>query len=484
MQNNLKVATQIFDIPSGNKQRKFAWILSLFIIIVSMAVIPFGKEMLPDIHPFLPAIISWFVFGDLITGYILFSQYRASGTIPLLVLSCTYLYMGLIAIPYALTFPGVISEAGLLGNGGQTSVWLWVFWHGGFPTGIIIYLITGLVWKDPLISKQRINKYGLMAVGGSILSVFIVFALVTLGSGWFPNIISKGNYSKLISSGVGPVIWILNVMALMLIIIKYQGRSVLNLWVSVAILACTLDVTLTLFAGARFSLGWYLARVNSILAGTVVFYSIVNEVNRLFIRLSEQHRKLSESERQLEEANEELTRLSNLDGLTGIPNRRQMDEVLSKELESSEERSLSLLLLDVDYFKQYNDYYGHLGGDHILKTIAQTIYADVKPFRGFVARYGGEEFAVVLTNLDAIGTLLIAERIREGIVELNIPHEACIASDRVTISIGGYVVAPHESIDGDELIRKADESLYRAKDEGRNRSIVNGWYDGYSDFEI
>lgn len=246
-------------------------------------------------------------------------------------------------------------------------------------------------------------------------------------------------------------------MALILIIIKYRGRSVLNLWVSVAILACTLDVTLTLFAGARFSLGWYLARVNSILAGTVVFYSLVNE---------------------------ELTRLSSLDGLTGIPNRRQMDEVLSAELKSSEERALSLLILDVDYFKQYNDYYGHLGGDYILKSIAQTIYAEVKPFQGFAARYGGEEFAVILTNQDAIGALLIAEGIRESIAELNIPHEACIASDRVAISIGGYIVAPYESIDGDELIRKADESLYRAKDEGRNRSIMNGWYDGYSDFEI
>lgn len=164
----------------------------------------------------------------------------------------------------------------------------------------------------------------------------------------------------------------------------------------------------------------------------------------------------------------ELTRLAMLDGLTGIANRRQLDDVLAREWHSARGNgsSLALLMIDADHFKNYNDLYGHQAGDDILRTLGTAIVEHVRP-GDLAARYGGEEFAVVLPITDLGGALVVAERIRTVIADLRLSH---VGNDHgiVTVSIG--VACLNEGVDGDpgELIADADRALYVAKRLGRN----------------
>lgn len=173
-------------------------------------------------------------------------------------------------------------------------------------------------------------------------------------------------------------------------------------------------------------------------------------------------------------AQDELQRLATCDGLTGVANRRSFDDTLNAEWRRAtrESRALSLLMLDVDYFKHYNDTYGHQGGDECLKRVAGAMREVTKRPSDAVARYGGEEFAVVLPATDLSGAYIVAERIRAAVEKLAMPHAKSQVADHVTVSIG--VASVLVSLDGVQanLVGAADAALYRAKMEGRNRVVV------------
>jgi diguanylate cyclase (GGDEF)-like protein/PAS domain S-box-containing protein len=167
----------------------------------------------------------------------------------------------------------------------------------------------------------------------------------------------------------------------------------------------------------------------------------------------------------------ELEALSFKDGLTGIANRRQFDACLAREWESarSNQRPLSLVLVDVDFFKQYNDLYGHLQGDTCLTTLAQTLSLALVGPRDLVARYGGEEFILVLPDTDLAGAQRVAERCQRLIEKLAIAHAQSPHGQRVTISLGVGTAVPGEGMAPTELMQTVDRLLYQAKQNGRNR---------------
>ncbi len=174
--------------------------------------------------------------------------------------------------------------------------------------------------------------------------------------------------------------------------------------------------------------------------------------------------------RKLDAANQELIRISSSDGLTGIANRRFFDEAISIEWRRARRHSnsLAMLMCDVDFFKRFNDTYGHIAGDDCLRKVASAIRKNTERPSDIVARYGGEEFAVVLPETSVGGALMVAEKIRNAIRELNIPHSES-PSGRVTMSIGIAAAAPGFDNPPDDLINAADKALYRAKHEGRDR---------------
>ncbi len=171
------------------------------------------------------------------------------------------------------------------------------------------------------------------------------------------------------------------------------------------------------------------------------------------------------------EAQAELERLALRDGLTSVANRRSFDSTLNAEWRRAtrESRALSLLMIDVDFFKLYNDTYGHQGGDECLRRVAGAMSSVVKRSSDEVARYGGEEFAILLPTTDQPGACIVAERIRVAVEELAMPHARSAIADHVTISIGVASMAVSMQAVPTQLVGIADQALYRAKQQGRNR---------------
>jgi two-component system cell cycle response regulator len=180
------------------------------------------------------------------------------------------------------------------------------------------------------------------------------------------------------------------------------------------------------------------------------------------------------AEAALRDANQALERLANLDGLTQVANRRRFDEYLTQEWGRSlrYQTPLSLILFDVDFFKAYNDHYGHLRGDECLQQITQAVAQEIKRPTDLLARYGGEEFAVVLPNTDTKGAIAVAQAIQHTIQRLKIPHAQSQISDSITLSLGIASLIPTATQSTDDLIVRADEALYDAKSQGRDRLVV------------
>lgn len=185
------------------------------------------------------------------------------------------------------------------------------------------------------------------------------------------------------------------------------------------------------------------------------------------------YRALNESQQQLVIMNIELQRLNNIDGLTGLSNRRYLDEYLATEWKRGlrEQTALSVVMIDVDEFKRYNDTYGHLAGDEVLKNLAGIIRYSVARPADMVARFGGEEFIAVLPNTDLAGAHQVAEKMRCRLEEFEIPHKTATAASYVTISAGVASMIPRKSKASADLVAGADAALYEAKSAGRNRVI-------------
>lgn len=208
--------------------------------------------------------------------------------------------------------------------------------------------------------------------------------------------------------------------------------------------------------------------------GKVIYYIGVQTDVTERIKAGEEKQRYESSlrkmNRDLHNLNETLHRLANLDGLTGVANRRNFDEYLAQEWlrMAREKQPISLILSDIDYFKRYNDTYGHLLGDDCLKEVAKTIQQAVHRPADLVARYGGEEFAILLPNTPLSGAIQVAEAILESIRQREIPHKASKVKPYVTLSMGVASLIPTHQIQPTLLIDAADDGLYQSKAKGRN----------------
>ena len=205
-----------------------------------------------------------------------------------------------------------------------------------------------------------------------------------------------------------------------------------------------------------------------------VSFVVLNAKIRALQRLDAMHGKQLEMSRALAAANRELEKLSHQDGLTGIANRRYFDGYLSTEVRRAarEHQPLSLILADVDQFKAFNDCYGHQVGDDCLRRVAAALTSAGRRPADLAARYGGEEFAVVLPGTDLDGAVDVAQSVSRVIDSLAIPHARSTVSQSVTLSQGVVSLTPEKESPPEELIRRADQALYQAKQQGRNRFVV------------
>ena len=197
--------------------------------------------------------------------------------------------------------------------------------------------------------------------------------------------------------------------------------------------------------------------------------------------IREQKSELDRRARELTQFNETLRHLSLMDELTQVANRRHFDEQLQREWvravrqaqhPKSKPLGLALILADVDYFKDYNDCFGHVAGDQCLRRVAEAMRRSTLRLNDLTARYGGEEFAVLLPDTGLEGAERVAQRIMDNIDELSVPHPLSDVSDHVTVSVGVAHVTHFDDMQISDLITLADEALYQAKAQGRNRLMV------------
>lgn len=215
------------------------------------------------------------------------------------------------------------------------------------------------------------------------------------------------------------------------------------------------------------------------------YLDLLNEYKKLFrqtkrlVKMSDRmQQSLNELNAELQSHKEILSQMSYLDGLTSIANRRRFNEYLEDEWQRHcrSKLYLTLIILDLDYFKQFNDHYGHGAGDECLIKVAQTIRKSVKRSVDLVARFGGEEFVILLPQTELSGALQVASDVQSNILKLAITHEYSAIAPIVTVSMGVAAMIPENNTTSQELVEAADRQLYEAKDAGRNQikaKVVN-----------
>lgn len=445
------------ELPATQGQRRIALVFAMIVTLVAMATLPFARSPGPVIAPFVPAGAAAVIVLDLITALMFLLLFGRHGKPSTLLLGCAYLYTGLVVVPYILVFPGVFSADGLLGAGSQSAAWLWLFWHSGFPA---LLLAHAFALKREAHAETAIRWPATRIIPAIIATLLLVTAftlLVTAGHDWLPVVIQRDNYQPPAIPGIGLAVCLLNLAALIALWVITRGRTVTQLWLAIAMLAFLFDTAISLAAGTRYSVGWYLARINSLLCAGAVLGAFVFEFHRLQAHLSTINLRLAE--------------LADTDVLTGLGNRRSFDRQLSLEWARTarNREPLALLLLDIDHFKAYNDSYGHQAGDACLQRVASAIRDTLRRPGDFVARYGGEELAVILPQTGDDNALHVANTLCEALRKLGIEHHVTDAGI-VTCSIGVAVMAAGSGQDATTLFAQADAALYRAKNAGRDQA--------------
>jgi diguanylate cyclase (GGDEF)-like protein len=259
--------------------------------------------------------------------------------------------------------------------------------------------------------------------------------------------------------------------------ILYHHQSKVGMAVSTA----TYRTRLPTVAGHKLSLqarptDTYLTRHSSwvpyliMLTGFLFAFLVAAYLRVTMVRSAEIEELVKARTRKLNETNDKLASLSMTDGLTDIPNRRNFDSHLEVEWKRGirEQQPLTLMLIDIDCFKAYNDHYGHLQGDQCLRRVARILHQQTSRPRDLVARYGGEEFAMILPHTDSAAKSL-GEQCRAAVEAQALPHAASPINSCVTVSVGVASLVPQRGSQAVDLIAQADQALYHAKNTGRNR---------------
>jgi two-component system sensor histidine kinase/response regulator len=300
-------------LPAGPADRRFAVGAALSSLAIFTLALPFAREPLPRMTAFIPCYESALVVNDLITTILLYGQFSIMRSRALLVLASTYRFSTLITVVHALSFPGLFSETGLLGAGTQSTAWLYMFWHGGFPAGILWFASL----KDGGAGRTRMSAPS--AVGLAVAAVLALVAaltvLATVGAGALPEIMQGDGYSRAMLFVIATV-WSLSLLALFALSGR-RPKSILDLWLMVVLCAWLCDVALSaMFNAGRFDLGFYVGRVYGLTAASTVLAVLLLETVTLYVRLARaMEAERQERERRLREMRSELIHVSRLSEL-------------------------------------------------------------------------------------------------------------------------------------------------------------------------
>ncbi len=445
---------------AGQNQRRQAVIVIGVAIVACLIAAPFARVPLPPAWAFLSVHESALFVITLITAVLLFGQFEIVRSRALLILAAGYLYAAVMAIPHLLAFPGIFGPHGLFGNNPQISTWIFVFWRVGYEIALIAYAL--LRHREPAFGTRGAGGEIALAVAVVLIagSLFTLIAIVFGGS--LPELVqADGRYTSM-TLAIAILSWSVGLVVLYMFW-RRKPDSVLDLWLSVVIVLSLLAaLQSSLFNAGRFDFGFYSGRLFGLAAASFVLINLLIENGRLYAKLAA--------------GQAELRRLTTVDPLTGIANRRAFDTVLDAEWRRATRNraGLSLLLLDVDCFKSFNDVYGHPAGDDCLRKIAGVLVGTARRGGELIARCGGEEFAVLLPGVGVAEATALAQRVCQSVRDLNVAHAASTVTAYVTVSIGVAAMLPPRASNSRQassasLVERADRALYAAKAAGRDR---------------
>ncbi len=279
--------------PAARAARRLALTVVLVSLVAFLVAAPFAGVPLPQVWAFIPIYESALATNALITASLLFAQFSISRSRALLVLACGYLFTAVMVVPHALTFPGLFSPTGLLGAGSQSTVWLYMFWHGGFPLFVIAYALIGKRDRGAVRPPPPSRAIVLPSGAAVIAAGCALTLLATAGHDLLPILLSGGRYTALMMV-VNASVWALSPIALA-VLWRRRPHSMLDLWLMVVMCTWLFDVALsTVLNVARFDLGFYVGRIYGLLAATFVLLVLLRETSVLYaqvVRLLEAERR-------------------------------------------------------------------------------------------------------------------------------------------------------------------------------------------------
>jgi signal transduction histidine kinase len=265
--------------------------LAVAIVLVSIVGLtlaaPYASHRWPVTPSFIAAYEAAILVSELITAILLISQFRQVLRVGVLIVGCGYLFNAVIGVVYALSFPEVFSATGLLGTSRQATPWLYVMWHGIFPVFVCAYaLVQGSRWNEPL-AQRRIGPAIMIGTAVAVGFATVCTLLTTWGIDLLPEVISGNDYKRIVTSGIAPTAWFISLVALALLWVRTRGRSALDLWLMVVMVAWLLDIFLSsLISTVRYDFGWYGGRIYGLMAASVVLGALLFEANLLYGRLA------------------------------------------------------------------------------------------------------------------------------------------------------------------------------------------------------
>src|SRR5882724_5150976 len=310
-------------LPAGPGERRLALAVVLVSIVVFLIAAPFAKVPLAQVSAFIPIYESALVINDLMTAVLLFGQFRFLKSRALLVLASGYLFTAFMTVSHALTFPGLFSPTGLLGAGPQSTAWLYMFWHGGFPLLVIAYALV----KDEGCSSGRPRPRARRAILASIAAVLGAVCgltlLATAGQNVLPEIMLSNHYTSAMTVVVSSA-WMMSLVALV-ILWRRRTYTVIDLWLMVVMCAWLFDIALAAVLNAgRFDLGFYAGRIYGLLAASFVLIVLLTENGKLYARLVEAHEGERRERQRVEERTTELMAV-NAELATEVAERRRAE---------------------------------------------------------------------------------------------------------------------------------------------------------------
>jgi signal transduction histidine kinase len=275
----------LYDLPPNRTQLGIVASIALTLLAAFACTIPFTLVQLPQMHSFIPIVDTGLLLGDVITATLLFAQASLLRSRALIALATGYLFTGFIIIPHALTFPGAFAPTGLLGAGLDTTIWLYFFWHAGLPLAVIVYGLTKNSETAFPLRPEAVRVAILGCIVGSATLAAALTLLATAGQHLLPWMMP--NAIEWASDRVFYVACVLmGLLVTAIAMVLRRRRSVLDLWLMLALGAWTLELALVMMTSARYSLGWYSGRIAGLLSQVLVLLMLLYETNRLYARLA------------------------------------------------------------------------------------------------------------------------------------------------------------------------------------------------------